>query len=159
MQRQDQAPLRTNVLSAAKNRRPVVGAALARCEPGEWVTIDALFRTMQRAGLHPTITRSDRAVWKLYLLDPQYGSLGYAGFHDWALLEGRYTLAVLFEYAGTLGLIDLDYVDPHGARDDFRENWGADELEALSRYDGLQAIRLTPLGAYAVGLTESHLSL
>jgi hypothetical protein len=31
------------------------------------------------------------------------------------LLEGRYTLAVLFEYAGTLGLIDLDYIHPAGA--------------------------------------------
>ena len=29
----------------------------------------------------------------------RYGSLGYAGFHGWTLLEGRYTLAVLFEYA------------------------------------------------------------
>ena len=68
---------------------------------------------------------------------------------DWTLLEGRYTLAVLFEYAGTLGLIDLDYVHPKGARDDFRGNWGGDFLDALSRYDGLRAIRLNPLGAYA----------
>jgi hypothetical protein len=33
-------------------------------------------------------------------------SLGYSGFADWPILEGRYTLAVLFEYAATLGLID-----------------------------------------------------
>ena len=30
---------------------------------------------------------------------------GYAGFYRWELLEGRYSLAVLFEYAGTLGLV------------------------------------------------------
>lgn len=64
--------------------------------------------------------------------------------------------AVLFEYAGTLGLIDLDYVHPSGARNDFRDNWGGDFLDALSRYDGLQAIRLNPLGAYAVGLTDTY---
>ena len=62
------------------------------------------------------------------------------------ILEGRYTLAVLFEYAGTLGLIDLDYIHPAGARDDFRDNWGGDDLDALSRYDGLQAIRLNRAG-------------
>lgn len=64
---------------------------------------------------------------------------------------------MLFEYAGTLGLVDLDYVDASGARDDFHDNWGGDDLDALSRYDGLRAIRLTALGAYALGLTDTYL--
>jgi hypothetical protein len=63
---------------------------------------------------------------------------------------------VLFEYAGTLGLIDLDYIHPGGARDDFRDNGGGDLLDALSRYDGLQAIGLNPLGGYALGLTDTY---
>jgi hypothetical protein len=87
---------------------------------------------------------------------PQYGSLGYDGFHAWEILEGRYTLAVLFEYAGTLGLLDLDYIHPIGGREDFQDNWGWEDLDALSRYDGLQAIRLTALGCYALGLTDSY---
>ncbi|MGH3467742.1 MAG: helicase-associated domain-containing protein, partial [Thermocrispum sp.] len=82
--------------------------------------------------------------------------LGYDGHHHWTLLEGRYTLAVVFEYAGTLGLVDLEYVRPEGARDDYRDNWGGDWLDALSRYDGLQAVRLTPLGAYATGRTDAY---
>jgi hypothetical protein len=145
-----------NVITAAKPRRQVVAQALAGCPPGEWVDIDTLFSTMRRRNLSPTIARSEMALWKLYLIDPEYGSLGYAGFSDWPLLEGRYTLAVLFEYAGSLGLIDLDYVDPAGARDDYRDNWGSDELDALSRYDGLRAIRLTALGAYAVGVADAY---
>lgn len=96
------------------------------------------------------------ALWKLYLADPQYGSLGYAGFYHWELLEGRYSLAVLFEYAGTLGLVDLDYVHPVGAREDFSNNWGGEDLDALSRYDGLRSIRLTALGAYVLGLTGAY---
>ena len=106
--------------------------------------------------LSPTIARSERGLWKLYLGDPEYGSLGYAGFHDWPILEGRYTLAVLFEYAATLGLLDVDYVSPAHARDDFRQMWGADWIDALSRYDGLRAVRLTALGAYAAGLTTTY---
>lgn len=64
-------------------------------------------------------------------------------------------MAVTFEYAGTLGLFDLDYRDPVGARTDYHSNWGSDHLDALSRYDGLRRIRLTSLGAYALGRTDT----
>lgn len=72
---------------------------------------------MRRDHLNPTIARNESALWKLYIGDARYGSLGDAGFHAWEILEGRYTLAVLFEFAGTLGLLDLDYIHPRrGAR-------------------------------------------
>ncbi|WP_344505262.1 helicase-associated domain-containing protein [Dactylosporangium maewongense] len=145
-----------NTLTSAKTRRRAVAAALSGCPVDEWVAIDGLFDRMRRGGLSPTAARSERALWRLYLTDREYGSLGYAGFADWPVLEGRYTLVVLFEYAGTLGLFDLDYTDPAGARDDFRGNWGTDELEYLSRYDGLRAVRLNALGAYTLGLTGRY---
>src|SRR5665811_996522 len=50
--------------------------------------------------------------------------------------------------------IDIAYADPAGARDDFRQNWGTEDLESLSRYDGLRAIRVNALGAYVLGLAE-----
>lgn len=146
----------TNTLTSAKTRRQTVASALARCAVDEWVSVDDLFTRMRRGGLSPTVARSDRALWRLYISDPEYGSLGYAGFADWPILEGRYTLAVLFEYAGTLGLFDLDYEDPAGARRDFRGNWGTDDLDYLSRYDGLRAVRLNALGAYVLGLTDRY---
>jgi hypothetical protein len=145
-----------NTLTSAKTRRHTVATALSRCPVGEWMPVDDLFTRMQRGGLSPSVARSERALWRLYLTDAEYGSLGYAGFADWPILEGRYTLAVLFEYAGTLGLFDLDYTNPAGARDDFRSNWGTDELDYLSRYDGLRAVRLNALGAYALGLTDRY---
>ena len=58
---------------------------------------------MRRDDLSPTIARSEMALWKLYLEDPQYGSLGYDSYHNWTLLEGRYTLAVLFEQPAPSG--------------------------------------------------------
>ena len=63
---------------------------------------------------------------------------------------------MLFEYAATLGLIDVTYTAPAGARDDFHGNWGADCLDSLSRYDGLRAIRINALGAYALGLAGTY---
>ncbi|BAH49608.1 helicase-associated domain-containing protein [Rhodococcus opacus] len=145
-----------NVLTSAKNRRETVARALAGCPPGEWIGVDSLFMSMRRKRLNPNIARSEMALWKLYLVDPQYGSLGYDGYHRWEILEGRYTLAVLFEYAGTLGLLDLGYLHPTGARTDFHDNWGGDDLDALSRYDGLKEIRLNALGCYALGLTDTY---
>lgn len=146
-----------NVLTALRPRRQAVATALAtRCPPGEWVPIDELFRGMRRARLSPTVARNERSLWKLYIAESMYGSLGYDGFHDWSLLEDRYTLCVLFEYAATLGLIDVTYTDPAGARDDFRDNWGTDDLDALSRYDGLLALRCTALGAYVLGHAQGY---
>ncbi|WP_343576859.1 hypothetical protein [Mycobacterium sp.] len=145
-----------NVLTAAKTRRQLVDEALTGCPPGEWIDLASLFSKMRRGNTSPTIARNEMALWKLYLVDPQYGSLGYAGYHNWEILEGRYIMAVLFEYTGTLGLVDLDYIQSAGAREDFRDNWGSDDLDALSRYDGLRSIRLNELGAYALGLTDTY---
>lgn len=147
-----------NVLTAAKTRRQMVASALARCVPAaEWTEVDSLFTAMRQGNQSPTIARSEMALWRLYIGgSAEYGSLGYDGADQWVLLEGRYTLAMLFEYAGTLGLVDLDYVHPSGAREDFQDLWGAYNLAALSRYDGLRALRLTALGRYATGLAGTY---
>jgi hypothetical protein len=71
------------------------------------------------------MARSERGLWKPYIVDPEYGSLGYDGCHDVAVLEGGYLLAVLFEYAATLGLLDVEHTPADGARDDFRHMWRA----------------------------------
>jgi hypothetical protein len=145
-----------SVLTAVKPRRQKVASALALCEPGEWIEVDDLFALMRRHGLDPAIVRSDRALWRLYLVDSEYGSLGYDGFGGWSILQGRYTLAVVFEYAATLGLVDVAYVEADGARDDYHDNWGADSLDRLSRYDGLRAVRVNALGAYVLGLAAAY---
>lgn len=141
-----------SALSAATRRRAEVAEGLALCPPEAWIGVDELFTMMQDEGLDPAVNRTERALWRLYLAHPEYGSFGYADMHGWELLQGRYVLAVLFEYAGTLGLFDLRYTNPEGARDDFRNHYGAEDLKYLSRYDGLQAIRLNSLGVYCLGL-------
>ena len=140
-------------MTAPAGRRPAISEALAACPVGRWVSCDELGRFIRAAGLDCSVTRDP---WSLYLFDPEYGSLGYEGYHEWEFLEGRYLLCVLFEYAATLGIIDVAYTDPHGARPDFTRLSGTDDLEFLSRYDGLHYVRLTALGAYCLGVTESY---
>jgi hypothetical protein len=140
-------------MTAVAGRRAVIHAALQQCPVGRWVKVDDFFRFMVAAGHDFEVTREP---WDLYISDPHDGSLGYEGFHDWELLQGRYALCLLFEYAATLGLIDVAYVAPAGVRRDFRRLWGTDDLDFLSRYDGLLYFRLNPLGAYCLGLVEEY---
>jgi hypothetical protein len=140
-------------LTAVAGRREVIADAIAECPVGGWVAVDELFRYMRSVGHRFEVTRDP---WRLYICDPQYGSLGYDGYGGWNVLQARYALCLLFEYAATLGMVDVAYVPPAGARPDYHNMWGTDDLEYLSRYDGLMYIRQTPLGAYALGWAEGY---
>jgi hypothetical protein len=134
-------------LTSAVIRRAAVTAALAALEPGAWTSVGKLLAALRVQQPPLVATRSLRALWRLYVGDCYFGSLGHAGPKTWDLVEGRYALCVLFEYAATAGLIDVAYTGPRGARGDFRVLWGADQLGCLSRYDGLAAVRVNELGA------------
>jgi hypothetical protein len=138
---------RAATLTSAATRRAAVAAGLAAIRPGAWTQLGSLLPVL-RTGQPPLVaTRSLMARWRLYIADSYYGSLGHAGPQSWDIVEGRYALCVLLEYAATVGLIDVAYTDPRGARHDYRALWGADQYDCLSRYDGLLAVRVNELGA------------
>ncbi|NOT60613.1 MAG: hypothetical protein HOP19_10370, partial [Acidobacteria bacterium] len=140
-------------LTAVETRRSVIHEALKHCPVNEWVKFDDFSRYMQAAALDFEITRDS---WTLYVSDANYGSLGNGGNDGWDILQARYLMALLFEYAATLGLIDVAYLDPENARSDYADMWGADDLSFLSRYDGLLYFRLNALGAYVLELEQSY---
>ncbi len=142
---------RGRTLTVPSKRRPIINEALGHCMPGKWVGVDELMRFMRSKGLEFEVARYE---WKLYICESGYGNLeGYGGG---SIIEGRYLLAYLFEYAGVMGLIDVAYTHPAWARSDYDDLWGADDLEYLSRYDGLRYIRLNSLGAYALGAADGY---
>jgi len=139
-------------LSAPTKRRSAAAAGMARLPVGEWVTVERLFDLTRTLEPPLVVPRSPKAVWTLYVEDPERGSLGYAredlGVQGaWDVLEGRYLLCVVFEYAATLGLVDVAYRSPQDAREDFRGLWGTENYRYLSRYDGLLAVRRNGFGA------------
>lgn len=140
-------------LTPPEERRYVLELQLQSAPAGEWIQVDEWFRYMQSSREKFEITGNP---WALYLVDAEYGSLGYAEFHNFSILQGRYTLAYLFEYLATLGMIDVAYSAPHGVRSDYHANWGADEFAYLSRYDGLGWFRLNVLGAFALGVVDEY---
>jgi hypothetical protein len=139
-------------MTARQPRREAIVEALASCPVSEWIRIGEFSRYMQAGGYGFEVTNDP---WKLYICDRQYGSLGYSGFNDWNILQLRYILCFLFEYAATLGLIDIAYVHPEKALNDYHDLWGVDDLRWLSRYDGLRAFRITHLGAFCLGMTDT----
>ena len=143
------------VMTAVAPRREAIADALQDCPLGEWIAVDDFANYMQAADLGFEVAHDP---WKLYLADPQYGSLGYDGSHRWHILQLRYLLCLLFEYAAVLGIVDVAFVPPDQVpgRQDFGDLWGADDLDFLSRCDGLVYFRLTALGAFCLGQSPSY---
>jgi hypothetical protein len=134
-------------LTSAAKRRATIATALALLEPGTWADADMVLHILQTEDAPLYVVRSMMALWRLYIRDSYYGSLGHGEGKALEIVEGRYALCVLFEYAATMGMIDIRYTEPRGVRPDYRFLWGADEYPSLSRYDGLLAVRVNELGA------------
>lgn len=138
-------------LTAVSGRREAIADSLAECPPGGWIETDEFVRYMRATDNTFYVTRD---AWDLYICDQEYGSFGYDGCEP--LLDSRYLLSFLLEYAATLGMIDVALIPPAGARRDFRNMWGTDELSFFSRYDGLMYFRLTALGAYCLDVESDY---
>jgi hypothetical protein len=138
-------------LTAVASRRDAIAATLTECPGQQWIAADELLRYVRASGNDFAVSRN---AWNLYIGELQYGSLGYEGGEG--ILEERYLLGFLFEYAATLGLIDVAFIPPAGARGNYHDLWGTDELPYFSRYDGLMFFRITPLGAYCLGMASDY---
>jgi hypothetical protein len=138
-------------LTAVSSRRQAIATALSQCPAQRWIAPDELLRFMRASGEEFAVSRNP---WHLYIGELQYGSLGYDRRHE--ILDLRYLLCLLFEYMATLGLIDLALIPPAGAREDYGDLCGTDELPFFSRYDGLMFFRITRLGAHCLGIAEGY---
>lgn len=140
-------------LTDVRGRRQVCVNALAACPPGVWISIDDLFTFMLARGFTFYVTTSPKT---LYMTDPLLGHMGYAEEDGWNIIEKRYMLVFFFEYAATLGLLDIGYTAPSGSRPDYHHIWGSKQLPFMSRYDGLLYIRINNLGKYCLGLMDVY---
>lgn len=136
--------------TSTQSRRAVIADTLKQCPVSKWISYEEFYRYMQAVGLSIDVTNNP---WELYISNQQYGILGEEGE---GILSEAYLLTFLFEYASTLGIIDIAYVRPDGAKDYYCDTWGGDNLLYMSRYDGLLYLRLTSLGAWCLGISSSY---
>jgi hypothetical protein len=133
-------------LTAPASRRKVLAEALGVAFVGKWVALDDFWNYMIASGTDFEVSRS-----------PHHLSTSYSGTLEdapWMILQARYSLCLLFEYAATLGMIDIAYVHPADVV--LIHNRDYDSSVFLSRYDGLLHFRLTSLGAYCLGLSTDY---
>jgi len=130
-------------MARVSSRKQEIAAAMKEWPVGEWVCFDDAFR-FQRASGHAFI--ACREPYRLYFCSSDYGSIDESEG-----LERQYMRALLMESLGTLGVVDIAYVHPHGLWPEFDDCWGTDDLLFCGRYDGLLHARLNGLGAYCLG--------
>ncbi len=134
-------------------RKLIIQNALKSLELGKWLSFDDFSKHMI---IKNNVFEVTSEPGYLYLIDREYGA--FYNF-NWQAIEESYIRCVLVEYAATLGLIDIVLQSPISALDHYRDNWGADELMCLSRYDGLLYIRLTDLGDFVLNKTQTYIAL
>lgn len=143
-------------LTKPSERREKLAATLRALPAERWVLLRDFFRYMRAERLAPEIERGLHTT--LYLgSSMEYGWLGDSEYDYWDTVVGSYLRAVLWEYAATLGLIDIAYVDPEDLPleiDD--DDFYVDDIDVISRYDGLLGLRITSLGRYVFGLTTEY---
>jgi hypothetical protein len=139
-------------LTALVPRRKAVVDVLRQCPVHKWIRIDDLFRFLKITAQEFKVANQERKL----RVSTDYTRQGFIGIKKWENLEGRYVLVLLFEYLATLGLVDVAYIHPTGARADFEETYWSDDLVSLSRYDGLRSVRINALGAWCLGLAADY---
>jgi hypothetical protein len=139
-------------LTDPRVRREKVIEALSWCPAGVWIDLYDFYRAVKIWHFDFEIDTSDYTG--LYIGHPEYGWLGYAGLNSWMATTALYIAAVIFEYLGSIGAVDLLYVpaDEFGL---YIPHLDHDE-DYYSLYDGLFYFRITPLGAFLLGQTDDY---
>ncbi|MDQ6695473.1 MAG: helicase-associated domain-containing protein [Chloroflexota bacterium] len=136
-------------LTKPSERKGKFVSALRNCPPGRWVLFEELLRYIRAESLLPSIERNS----PLLLVVGSYFDASEVRY--WDVIIGSYLRTLLWEYIATLGIVDIAYTRPEESPHDFGTIYGL-QHKYVSRYDGLVALRLTPLGAYVLGLSSSY---
>ncbi|MGB7487421.1 MAG: hypothetical protein WA901_14610, partial [Phormidesmis sp.] len=95
-------------LTAVSGRRKQIVDVLSQCPREKWVEYDELSQYLIATGQSFEVSRSAET---LYISEPGYGYLYDTS--SWSILQDAYLKCFLFEYAATLGLIDVAYAAPY----------------------------------------------
>ncbi|MFQ5435548.1 MAG: hypothetical protein ACE5FD_11785, partial [Anaerolineae bacterium] len=137
-------------LTPAASRREKVIEALSWCPVGTWISINDFYRAVLIWDFDFDAEKTDYT--NLYVGSRYYGEL-HGGYY-WDIVNGLYINAIIWEYLGTLGAVDVAFAeDEYGT---FVK--GAYEYidEPISLFDGLLYFRITPWGAFLLGQADAY---
>ena len=137
---------------AERNQRIV--EALSWCPAGVWIALHDFYRAVKI--WHFDFEIEQDGLEKLYVGYSGYNNYGeWASTQDmWLLTNGLYINAVLWETLGSIGALDVAYVED--AEGMFPAEVYAYDESTYSRYDGLMCFRINPLGAFLFGQADVY---
>ena len=136
-------------ISRPADRRDAIRDVMAGWPVGQWLEFAEACRTMDAAGASWDVMLETGI---LYLSEAQYGSI-----YDGEAVNRQFLRVLLMESFATLGLVDIAYQRPHGLWPELCDSWGGPDChDFLGRYDGLQFVRMTALGAFALGFNSEY---
>lgn len=132
-------------------RRENISNALEVFPVGKWVKIADAFGYVVASGNSFHVVAEG---YTLYIGDVQYGHLGGNELN----ISRVYFRVLAAESLATLGLLDTAYDNSsrYYGSPDLSNNWGLDDVESLTRYDSVDYLRLTPLGAFCLGAATDY---
>ena len=140
-------------LTKPASRREAVIEALSWCPAGVWIDIEDFYRAVKI--WHFDFEVENSSFSNLYIGYREYGML--YGETYWSVTKGLYINAVIWEYLGSIGAVDLLYTAPEEVYFEAGLDYYYDD-DYLSQYDGLKYFRINNLGAFLLGQAEEYIS-
>lgn len=138
-------------LTKPASRREKVIEALSWCPVDVWIDIEDFYRAVKI--WHFDFDVETTHYTNLYVHYKDYGLYGEA---YWRLTKGLYINALIWEYLGSIGAVDLLYNEPEVAYFDAHMDYLYSD-EPFSLYDGLKYFRINNLGAYLLGQAGEYI--
>ncbi len=139
-------------LTSPATRREKVIEALSWCPVGQWIDISDFYRAIVIWDFDFKVEKTNYS--HLHIGSRYYGDLNSIDNY-WGLTSGAYINAIIWEYLGTIGAVDVAFLE-----DDFISLFDTGYLEMdepLSLYDGLCYFRINPWGAFLLGQADEYI--
>ncbi|VAW30370.1 hypothetical protein MNBD_CHLOROFLEXI01-1729, partial [hydrothermal vent metagenome] len=130
-------------------RREKVLEALSWCPVDKWIDINDFYRAVIIWDFDFEVEKTDYT--NLYVGSRRYGEL--YGENYWTIVNGLYINAVIWEYLGTIGVVDVAFTDDEDASFVNASHYSD---EPVSLFDGLLYFRINRWGAFLLGQADEY---
>jgi hypothetical protein len=142
---------RSTRLTAVESRREKVIEALSWCPVDVWIDIQDFYRAIIIWGFDFVVEKTPYS--NLYVGSRYYGELH--GGNYWNIVNGLYINAIIWEYLGTIGAVDIAFAeDEYASFVDLEYDFFD---ESISLHDGLLFFRINKWGAFLLGQADIYM--
>jgi hypothetical protein len=130
-------------------RREKVLEALSWCPVNKWIDINDFYRAVIIWDFDFEVEKTDYT--NLYIGSRHYGEL--YGENYWHVVNGLYINAIIWEYLGTIGAVDVAFTEDEDATFVTASHYSG---EPISLFDGLLYFRINSWGAFLLGQADEY---